>query len=52
VVQIDGTNVTPKWQGGEAPTEGNPDSIDVYSFTVIKTGASTFTVLAAQTQFA
>jgi hypothetical protein len=52
VVQIDGSTVTPKWQGGEAPTEGNPDSIDVYSFTVIKTGASTFTVLAAQTQFA
>jgi len=51
-VQIDGATVTPKWQGGEAPTEGNPDSIDVYSFTVIKTGASTFTVLAAQTQFA
>jgi len=52
VVQIDGTTATPKWQGGTAPTEGNPDSIDVYSFTVIKTGASTFTVLAAQTQFA
>ena len=51
-IQVDGTTVTPKWQGGEAPTEGNPDSIDTYSFTVIKTGASTFTVLAAQTQFA
>jgi len=51
-VQVDGTTVTPKWQGGEAPTEGNPDSIDAYTFTVIKTGAATFTVLASQTQFA
>jgi hypothetical protein len=50
--QIDGSGVTPEWQGGEAPTEGNPSSIDVYAYTIIKTGSATFTVLASQTQFA
>jgi hypothetical protein len=50
--QIDGSGVTPEWQGGAAPTEGNTSSIDVYSYTIIKTGVATFTVLAAQTQFA
>jgi hypothetical protein len=51
-VQIDGSSVTPEWQGGEAPTEGNASSIDVYTYTIIKTGDATFTALAAQTQFA
>jgi hypothetical protein len=50
--EIDGSSVTPEWQGGSAPTAGNVSSIDVYSYTIIKTGAATFTVLAAQTQFA
>jgi len=51
-IQIDGTGVTPKWQGGTAPTAGNASGIDSYSFTIIKTGSATFTVLASQTQFA
>jgi len=51
-VQIDGSGVTPEWQGGAAPTEGNASSLDVYSYTVIKTADATFTVLASQTQFA
>jgi hypothetical protein len=51
-VTIDGTSVTPKWQGGTAPTSGNASSIDSYTFVIIKTGASVFTVLAAQTKFA
>ena len=51
-VQIDGSAVTPEWQGGAAPTGGNADSLDVYQYTVIKTGAAAFTVLASQTQFA
>lgn len=50
-VQVDGGSVTPKWQGGAAPTAGNASSIDAYSFTVIKTAGSAFTVLASQTQF-
>ena len=51
-VQIDGSSVTPEWQGGSAPSSGNTDSLDVYSYTIIKTGSATFTVLASQTQFA
>jgi hypothetical protein len=50
-IQVDGGSVTPKWQGGAAPTAGNASSIDSYSFTVIKTAGSAFTVLASQTQF-
>ena len=51
-LQIDGSNITPEWQGGEAPGEGNVNSVDVYTFTVIKTGNAAFTALAALTQFA
>lgn len=51
-VQVDGASVTPKWQGGSAPTAGNVSGIDAYTYTIIKTGAATFTVLAAQTRFA
>lgn len=50
--QIDGSSVTPKWQGGTAPTAGNPSSIDVYVYTIIKTASATFTVLASQTKYA
>jgi len=50
--QVDGSSVTPKWQGGTAPTGGNASSIDAYSFTIIKTADATFTVLASITQFA
>jgi hypothetical protein len=51
--QIDGSAVTPEWQGGTAPAAGNANSIDVYSFTVIKTaGSPTYVVLASQSQFA
>jgi hypothetical protein len=52
-VLVDGTstNVTVVWQGGSAPTTGNTSSNDVYTYTALKTAASTYTVLAAQTQF-
>jgi hypothetical protein len=52
VYQVDSSAVTPKWQGGSAPTAGNASGIDSYSFTIIKTADATFTVLASQTQFA
>lgn len=51
-VQVDGSSVTPKWQGGAAPTAGNPSSIDIYTYSIIKTASATFTVLASQTRFA
>ena len=49
---VDGTSVTPKYQGGTAFAAGNASSIDVYTYTVIKTASATFTVLASQTKFA
>jgi hypothetical protein len=51
-VQVDGSSVTPKWQGGTAPTTGNASSIDAYVYTIVKTGSATFTVFASQTKFA
>jgi hypothetical protein len=52
VYQIDGTAITPKWQGGNAPTSGNASSIDCYSITVIKTAATpTYTALASVVKF-
>lgn len=51
--QIDGSAVTPKWQGGTAPSLGNPSSIDAYVFTIIKTATTpSYLVLASQTKFA
>jgi hypothetical protein len=51
VLQIDGTSVTPKWQGS-APTSGNASSVDVYVITIIKTASATYTVFESQTKFA
>lgn len=50
--QVDGSSVTPKWQGGSAPSSGNTNSVDMYLFSIVKTGTSTFAVFASQTQFA
>ena len=49
---IDGGAITPKWQNGVAPSAGNANSIDIYSFTIVKTGAATFTAFGSQTKFA
>jgi len=52
-VTIDGTAPAAlRWQGGTAPTTGNANSIDVYTYTIIRTGPSSYTVLASQTKFA
>ncbi|MEI6281518.1 MAG: hypothetical protein WCP82_02195, partial [Alphaproteobacteria bacterium] len=52
VVQVDGATVgvTTKWQSA-VPAAGNVSGIDVYTYTVIKTGSATFTVLASLTPF-
>lgn len=54
VVQVDGTTsgVTTRWQGGTAPSSGNASSVDVYTYTIIKTASATFSVFASQTRFA
>lgn len=49
---IDGVAVTPKWQGATSPAAGNASSIDVYTFTIVKTGSAAYTVFGSQTRFA
>ena len=51
--QIDGSSVTPKWQGGTAPSVGNANAVDAYSFTIIKTAATpSYLDLGSHTKFA
>jgi hypothetical protein len=50
-VKIDNTTVTAAYQGNAAPTIGNSNSIDIYSFTILKTASATYKVFASQTQF-
>ena len=49
---VDGSSVTPKWSGGSAPSAGNTNSVDVYTYTLFKTGSGSFTVFASQTRYA
>jgi len=49
---IDGVSVTPKWQNAVAAVNGNASSVDVYSYTIVKTASATYTVFASQTRFA
>jgi hypothetical protein len=50
-VRIDNTAVTPAYQGNAAPVLGNSNSIDIYSFTILKTADATYKIFASQTQF-
>lgn len=52
VIQVDGTatGVTVKWLSS-VPTGGDINSVNVYTYTVIKTASATFTVLASQARF-
>lgn len=52
VFQIDTAPQTVKWNGGSAPTAGTANAIDVYSYTIIKTAANTYTVLGSFSSFA
>lgn len=49
---IDGSAATVKWLGGTAPSSGNTNSVDVYTFTIIKTASATYTVLGSQSKYA
>ena len=48
---VDGSAQTVRWQGGTAPTTGNTSTIDVYVYTIVKTGSGTFYVFGSQTKF-
>lgn len=50
-MQIDGNSVTPKWQNSSAPSAGNVNSVDIYTYTIVKSSNS-FTVFASQTPYA
>ena len=51
--QVDGSAQTVRWQGNVAPAAGNPNNLDAYVFTIVKTAATpTYTVFGAQTKFA
>ena len=50
-VQIDGTEITPRWSGG-APTSGTSANTDIYSFNIVKTSATpTYNVFAQVSSF-
>jgi len=51
VVKIDNVTVTPVWLGGNTIVGGHADSIDVYTFTIVKTASATYKVFATQAQF-
>jgi hypothetical protein len=49
---IDGSSVSPKWQGGTAPSAGFTSSINIYTYVIVKTANATFTVFGSLTKFA
>ena len=51
-IQVDGVSVTPKWQNGISASSVNVNSTVAYTFVIIKTASSTYTVLGSQTKFA
>jgi len=51
-ITIDGTSVTPKYQGGTAFSSGVASSVDIYSYVIIKTASSTFSVFVSKVNFA
>ena len=50
-ITIDGTSITPLYQNTLAWSAGTPSGVDIYSYTIVKTGSATFTVFASQTAF-
>lgn len=44
---IDGVTVTPKWMNAIVPSSGYTNSINVYTYAIIKTADSTYTVVGS-----
>jgi hypothetical protein len=51
-ISIDDVSVTPKYYGGNQIISGNVNSLDMYTYVIIKTGSAAYTVLASQSQYA
>ena len=49
--QIDGVAVTPQWDGGAAPTSGDANSTDLYTYKILKTGNAVYSVFGSVKQF-
>jgi hypothetical protein len=49
--KVDGSTISPKWQGGTAPSSGFASAVNTYVYTIIKTADATFTVFASITKF-
>lgn len=50
--RIDNVDQTVRWVNGSAPSSGNLNSWDSYTYTIVKTAASTYTVFGSRTRFA
>jgi hypothetical protein len=48
---VDSNAVTPLWNNGNAPDSGASDSLNLYTYTVLKTAAATFTVIGNRTNY-
>lgn len=49
-LQVDGNAVTPKCPGG-CPSAGNASGVDIYTYSIFKTGSAAFTVFETQVQY-
>lgn len=49
-VTIDGNPINENWVGGSAPDEGGGSGVDIYNYTIIKTGDADFTVIGNLTK--
>ena len=49
-LSIDGSSQTVNWIGGSAPSDGGTSGVDIYTFNIIKTANTTFTVIGNQTK--
>jgi hypothetical protein len=47
VFKVDNTTITPKWMNGITPSAGYANSINIYTFVIIKTANNTFTVIGS-----
>ena len=50
-IQIDGVSQTVKWSNGTAPSAGTASSIEVYSFSIVKTGSAAYSVIGSVSDY-
>ena len=48
ILVIDNTSQTIQWVGGSAPSSANGSGYDIYSFTIMSTGGTSFIVIGNQ----